>query len=278
MSQPYSEPLVSFLVLDFRKPLETRLLLESLKRHVKFDHRVIYLHNGPDPDGHAHRFYGMGLVDQFIQTSRNNGLGIGTRDLFAACFSEYACYTQNDHVLGRDFTQDELSSIIAEFGVLHGPYGRPTMSISLAGDTCSGLYSERAHLIKTSFYREMEHEVGLPSGGAGPFHDHPWREGAIQALYEQAEYLHWIYPRPLFIDNGQTAERQNPDGSRWRHFPDTKQCWLLEGPVKERFVYPKFTDQEWEAVISTQSWPAGQIPDNEVKDSFRVPGWHQQPR
>jgi hypothetical protein len=54
------------------------------------------------------------------------------------------------------------------------------------------------------------------------------------------------------------------------HYPDTKQLWLINGPVKERYVYPKFSDREWEYVLGTQSWPPGEIPENEKKDSFHV--------
>ena len=268
----HQEPRVSFLVLDFRKPNESRLLLESLKRHVKFDHKVIYLHNGNENFTYHQDFLNEGLIDQLIITRKNEGLGVGTRNLFAACFSEYAIYVQNDQILGRDFVEEELEFLINSLGRYDMMENLPQIkSISLAGAPCGiGVYSERAHLIQTAAYRDLEFNHDMPNGGAGPYHDQPWREGYIQSLYKKFSWSHYIYPYPLFIDNGQEAVRENPDGSVWKHKPDTKRLWLVRGPVKEKFIYPKFSDSEWESVLSTQSWPDGKIPENEVKDSFVV--------
>lgn len=266
----FPEPKVSFLVLDYEKPAESRLLLESLKKHVKFQHKVIYLHNGWA--NYPQTYLNDSLIDQLIISNDNDGLGIGTKILFANCFSQYAIYVQNDQILGRDFTEEELEYLISFL-----PYKRDrdettpwVRSIGLAGDPCHGTYSERAHLIETSTYFEWEHEYMLPHGGAGPYHDQPWREGYIQSLYKKYNWKHHIYHAPMFIDNGRTAIRQNPDGSTWKHFPDTKQLWLMKGPVKEKFVYPYFTDAEWDEVIKTQRWRDGKIPEQEVKNSFHV--------
>ena len=62
----------------------------------------------------------------------------------------------------------------------------------------------------------------------------------------------------------------NPDGSEWRQRADTKQLWVLKEP-SEKFVYPNFTDEEWEEVLGTQSWPDGKIPFNEVSISYETP-------
>lgn len=268
----FPEPKVSFLVLDFRKPEESRLLLESLKRHVKFPHKVIYLHNGNEKFTHPQDFLNQGLIDQLIITKDNDGLGLGTRNLFAACFSMYAIYVQNDQILGRDFTEEELELLISILDRNHFVGSFPVIkSVSLAGAPCgSGIYSERAHLIETQTYREWENEYMMPHGGAGPYHNEPWREGYIQSLYQKYNWWHYIYEAPLFIDNGKDAVRENPDGSVWKHKPDSKRLWLVRGPVRERFVYPKFTDEEWDSVIKTQTWDDGKIPEKEIKDSFIV--------
>src|SRR3989338_11219459 len=110
----YAEPELSYLVLDFLKEEETRRCLESVKRHTKFSHKVIYLHNGPAE--YPARFLKEGLCDQLIQTSTNTGLGIGTRDLFAAPFSPYSFYLQNDQFLNRDFMQEEFRALVAMIG------------------------------------------------------------------------------------------------------------------------------------------------------------------
>jgi len=263
----FPEPKVSFLVLDYKKPIESRLLLESIRRHVKFPHKVIYLHNGYSQ--YSNIFLQESLIDQLIVTADNDGLGLGTRNLFAACFSPFAIYVQNDQILGRDFTEEELGYLISFLGVETSD-DKTIKSVSLAGDPCHGTYSERAHLIERYTYFEWEHQYMMPHGGAGPYHDIQWREGYIQSLYKKYGWLHHIYHSPMFIDNGRSANRQNPDGSEWKHFPDTKQLWLLKGPVKEKFVYPYFTDKEWQEVLDTQKWPDGKIPEKEVENSFHV--------
>ncbi len=259
----YKIPKLTYLVLDFLKPEETRLCLESIKRHTKFDHYVIYLHNGPAD--YPQQFLKEGLCDQLIQTKENNGLGIGTRDLFASCFTEYAFYLQNDQFLFRDFTLMEFQYLVDCLNKENN-----VVSITLSGIPCGqNIYSERGHLIKTDFYKWMEQKLPLKHYGAGPWHDGEWRESQIQNFYKQNNLIHQE-ARPLVMDNGRRAIRQNPDGSLWEHFPDTKALKLLKGPIKERFIYPKFSDREWENVLKTQQWPAGAIPELEVNDSFHV--------
>jgi hypothetical protein len=272
MSEPaYQEPQVSFLVLDFRREQSARLCLQSIRQRVKFaDYKIIYCHNGLAD--YPVQFMREGLIDELIMPRENGGLGLGTRALFAACFSPYAIYWQADQIVGCDYTEGYFRRDVALLGLTEFPNGGRTIgSVSLAGPVCGhGVYSERAHLISMQLYRRMEHEIPLGAGGAGPWHHLLWREGAIQQFYrEHGLWHHTGYP-PLCIDNGRDAVRQNPDGSIWRHEPDRKGLWLISGPVKERYVYPKLTDAEWESVLSTQSWPAGKIPEQEVKDSFHV--------
>lgn len=272
----FPEPLVSFLVLDYRKPEETRKLLESIKQHAKFNHKVIYLHNGNEKHTYPQDFLNERLIDQLIITADNDGLGIGTRNLFAACFSPYVIYAQNDQFMNRDFSEQELMSLISYLDKDVSTKDNQNIkfkikSISLAGAPCGfGVYSERAHLIAAESYFEWEHFKGLPHGGAGPFHNLQWREEAIQKIYAQNQYIHFPYESPVFADNGKTAVRQNPDGSVWKHLPDTKRLWLIRGPVREKFIYPKFTDEEWDLVLTSQKWPDGQIPEKEKEHSFVV--------
>ena len=259
----FPEPQVSFLILDYKKEIETRLLLMSLKRHVKFDHKIIYLHNG-NSEEYPMQLMRDGWIDHFIVTKDNNGLGLGTRDLFAACFSRYAIYVQNDQILGRDFTQEELDVLIGKI-----EEGQSNIkSISLAGAPCgAGIYSERAHIITTEFYRELEFEYGLSYGGAGPHHAIDWREGQIQGFYKKYGWLHYPYEQPLFADNGVYAIRENKDGSAWCHRTDTKELWNFVRPTEVNSAYPKLNEEEWVLAING-SWPDKKIPANEIKDSF----------
>ena len=134
----YQEPILSVLVLDFNKPVEARACLESVKRHVLCPHRVIYLHNGQADYPAA--FLRDGLVDTLIQTSQNRGLGVGTRDLVAACFSPYFLYLQQDQILEHNLTADAAQYL---FDLLdeEDEEGKVIRSISLAGPICGdGIY------------------------------------------------------------------------------------------------------------------------------------------
>ncbi len=265
----YKVPLLTYLCLDFQKEMETRLCLESIKFRTKFPHYVIYLHNGPS--NYAHKIYQDGLCDQLIQTKENGGLGVGTKQLFQACPSEYAFLLQNDQFLHRDFSEDEFNTIAGTLGEMEPRTGEYISSVSLAGSPCGlGIYSERGHIIMTKTYKFLENTVPLSHYGAGPWHNGIWREEQIQKKYKESGWIHYEWPNLLVADNGRRAIRQNPDGSIWEHFPDTKALKLVKGPIKERFVYPKFSDREWENVLATQQWPAGAIPELEQKDSFRV--------
>lgn len=264
----YTEPLVSFLVLDFKRPFSARPCLESIRARTKFPHKIIYLHNGAED--YPLTLLKEGLMDELIMPHENGGLGLGTRALYGACFSKYAVYWQVDQVMGRDFEQVELDALI--YRLNNEPNGEPVAaSISLAGAPCGeNIYSERAGIMATTAYKYLEENLPLSHGGAGPYADVIWREEQIQTVYKNEGLIHLTNWPPLAIDNGRDSVRQNPDGSQWLHQPDTKRLWLKKGPVKERFVYPKLSSLEWEMVLKTQSWPPGQIPENEVKDSFHV--------
>lgn len=266
----YKEPELTIIVLDFLKEAETRLCLESIKRHVKFPVKVVYMHNGNGAE-YPYQLFKEGLCDTLIQTQKNEGLGIGTRDTFNAVFSPWTLSLQNDQIIGRDFTQEEFDKI--KNNILEKSDGSKIyMSVSLAGPVCSkNIYSERCHLIKTDFYKWMEVNLPLGYAGAGPRHaEGDWREATIQKYYQKMGYAHFTDWPALVVDNGRSAKRQNPDGSLWEHQPDRKGLRLISGPVKEKNIYPFFTDEEWAKVISTQTWPEWQIPERERAHSFHV--------
>lgn len=253
---------IDYLILDFNRPIESQKCLESVKELTKFDHNIIYLSNGGKQD-YVLDFYQKGLIDTLICRKNNGGLGIGTLDLFRYCESEYAIYLQSDQYLGREFSANDLSYMINALDKKVN--GETIKSISLAGNTCNGEFSERVFLVKTDFWNSIPNK---PIGGAGPYHHLPWIEGHIQKYYKENNFTHYIWNYPLFVDNGCYAYRENPDGSHWCHRTDTKQLKLMKGPVKEKFIYPYFTDEEWSRVLNTQSWPDWNIPSNEMKSSF----------
>jgi hypothetical protein len=274
MIKEYKETELSIIVLDFEKKEETYLCLKSIRQHIKFPVKVIYYHNGNGSD-YPYNFFKEGLCDVIIQTQKNDGLGIGTRDTFNFVFSEYTLSIQNDQIIGRDFTQEEFNEIKT---ILNPPNNidgsKICFSIGLAGPVCGkNIYSERCHIIKTDYYKYMEKKIPLGYAGAGPYHQNgDWREAQIQNFYKNNNYFHFTEWPILVIDNGKRAIRQNPDGSIWEHFPDTKQLRLVRGPIKEKNIYPYFTDEEWDKVLKTQKWEEWRIPEKEIKNSFHV--WH----
>lgn len=273
MSEYYAEPQLSILVLDFLKPEMTRACLTSIRRHILFPHKVIYLHNGFDPEEHAYRFYQDGLVDQFIQTKYNQGLGIGTRDLVASCFSTYFMMLQNDQVIFRDFSESEFRSVCMLIGEpdLADNKDITIASVSLAGPVGGrGVYSERCHIMETDRYKEMERENGLSAGGAGPFSHQRWREGDIQEYYRACKLTHYTGLNPLVRDCGIWTIRDNPDGSRPHMRTDTKGVWWEIIP-QEKYVFPEMTDIEWDTSIAG-AWVGGTIPESYVKHSFNCWG------
>ena len=210
MAKDYSEPELSILILDFLKETSTRDCIESVIRHVKMPYRIHYLHNGPS--SYAHLLYEKYPIDVFIQTKENDGLGVGTRNLVASCFTPYFMMLQNDQIIGRDFAQIEFDAIKKKLTETDPPFvanseqPHPTGgdykihhyhrqlygSISLAGPVGGkGVYSERCHIAHTWTYKMMEVMVPLSPGGAGKYHHQIWREEQIQKYYKKMEFTHF---------------------------------------------------------------------------------------
>lgn len=270
----YREPILTIVVLDFGKQVESYLCLQSIKRHVKVEHKVIFCDNGAVED-YPLEYLREGLIDQLIINRESNGLGIGTRDLFASTFSAVTIYLQNDQFFARDLTEQDFIALTGNMGATL-PDNRRVGSISLAGSPCGeGIYSERAHLISTRFYKDMERSGILGYHGAGKWHDGPWREAQIQAFYKQQNLVHWTPPvQPWVADNGVFALRDMGDGGVFIHRTDTKQVWVIVPPKVKNPVYPKMTDGEF-LLCSKNEWPDGKIPEAELKDSFVC--WDQSP-
>jgi hypothetical protein len=204
-------------------------------------------------------------MDTFITTTKPRGCGIATRQLFQACMTPYILYCQVDQYLTRPFTESVFANCLR---ALEDP---TTFYVDLAGNQGQGRPSERALLMRRKDYLAIP-GIDNVIGGPGKYSDHRWTEQHLQE-HMTANGLRFATANPVFFaDNGGESKRTNPDGSEWMHYTDTKQLWLLKGPVKERFVYPKFSDAEWASVLETQQWEAGKIPEQEVATSFHV--WH----
>lgn len=281
--QNYIEPQLSVLVLDFLKPALTRACLESVRRHIKVPYKVIYYHNGPADYSRA--FLDEGLVDVFMQSKVNHGLGVGTRDLFAASFSPYSVYLQNDQMFIEDLTQELFDDFTHMLGgklfleikdeAEPRDSGWHVASISLAGQIAGpSVYSERAHFIHTSFYKALEASGQLSTFGAGPYHHGEWREAAIQRYYKEHQLMHVTHLQPLVRDVGIWTIRDCA-GGRLHMRTDTKALWW-EKPPTEPYVFPELTEDEWQIALAGR-WVNGTVPM-----TYRLRGesfncWGEQP-
>lgn len=194
---------VSFLVLDFNKPQETLNLLSSIRSGVQFkDYEIVLLSNGGQQD-YAYYFYKQGLVDRLFLYKDNLGCGIATHDLFNAAKAPYSIYVQNDHVLSREFTEEELQKMIQD---LNTEYDLIDLS---GGAGHNDKYSERAHIIKTDLYKSLPIK-GF--GGPGPYENWLWSEaGASYSFWNFNHKICHNWPM-LFGNTGYRTVREVKKG------------------------------------------------------------------
>ena len=256
---------VSILVLDYNKPEESRLCLESVQEHCKFEKEVVFYSNGGEQD-YAIDFYKEGLIDKLVLSKSNWGLGIGTTDLLQLCRTEFFIYLQNDQFFFREMNDNDLS-ILKYLLATYKEYG----CISLAGSPCGeDIYSDRCHFGNTHFFRDMDKwGESFPDGGCGPYFSgsSTYNENFIQRYFKEHNLLAPA-GSPFVQDNGKWSFRENADSSQWKHRTDTKELWLIKGPVKEKAGFPFLSDEEWDEVLETQKWE-GKIPKAELTHSFK---------
>jgi hypothetical protein len=252
---------VSYLFLDYNKPRESEVALKSIKENSHFDYQIIYLSNGGVQD-YVWDFYKKGLIDRVI-FQKNNGLGYGTEDLYRFCETEYAIYWQNDQILGRKVSQEEIDLIIQYLKAHENLIG----AIGLAGPVAGETFSERANFFKTNFYNS----IPKTHGGCGPFNHLKYNEQAVQEYFVQKNLKFVIHQNPWAIDNGVTTIRQLPCGGEVEMRTDTKQVWWRKLP-KENYMFPDMTDEEWRISISGD-WPDGKTPQRYIDQGLVFNCW-----
>jgi hypothetical protein len=267
MSKEYIEPELTIAILDYCKPIESHLLLESIKKHVKVPHKILFCDNGSG-ENYAFEFLKEGKIDQLLINYKSLGLGIGTRDLHALTSTSHILYCQNDQIFCNDLTEDYFKFFkrILNGEISTNEYsGKIIKSISLSGYPCGkDIFSERAFLMETAFYKSLE---PLSLGGAGFLHELPWREGQIQELYKKNNWVH-VAIGQYVGDNGVFATRNMREAGIWCHRTDLKTLFCIVKPSDRNPVYPKFSEAEWQLALSEEGWPDGKIPEIELKDSF----------
>lgn len=251
--------LITYLVLDYERPQESELCLNSLKICSKFDYEVVYLSNGGNQD-YVYDYYKQGLIDKLILRKKNSGCGLGTRELFNDfnLKNDYVIYVQCDQFLCRTFSEAELKYYIGFLETNQYFY------IDLAGNQGHGNYSERAHLISKSNYNKIPNGIG----GPGPYADSIWTEKYVQDYIKNNNLNFFTTKTLLFMDNGKASRREYPCGGVLMQHTDTKAVYI-EKPIKNRIDFPnvKLNDNEWTKILNGE-WVNGTVPEGHKDSSF----------
>lgn len=256
---PVDKERLSFLVLDYNRPNELKQTLESIRLFCKVDHQIIVHANGGEQSYHL-EYYRDGLIDKLILNKFNNGAGYGCSDLFNYCNTDWACYLEGDQPLVRPLEKDEFN----RWKYLYNTNDKIRF-VSLVGLATAGNFSQRAFFTNVHFYRELSKQ--MPNGGPGFYKDLDTNEHFVQE-YIMNKGLELFLPRMLVMDLGCYSVNSNPDDSVWLHRTDTRQVWLVKGPVKEKWNYPNFNDAEWDKVLAFQEWEDGEVPTKDKPHSF----------
>lgn len=250
-------PQLTAAVLDFNKEAETRACLESLRAHIRVPHKIVLLDNGGDASAtYPNDLYQAGLCDVLIRKRVGGGGGAGQTDLFRWCDTPLSLFCQNDQIMVDDLDEARLARFSA---MLDGQF----RCIDLNGDQSSrGVWTDRAHLIKTDFFNSL---APFPNGGPGD-DAAKWNEQYLQETFAARGYQIAHIRPALFADCGKWSVREAGDGL-FRHRCDSKQIWILRQPTYRTEVYPPFSESEWQLALAGK-WVDGTIPEAWRPHSF----------
>ncbi|MEK6879394.1 MAG: hypothetical protein AABY22_07300 [Nanoarchaeota archaeon] len=253
-------PDVSICILDFKKKEESLLLLNSIKKYVSISHEVIFCSNSIED--YVFDFCRNGLIDKLIVNKSNLGGGYGTIMAFNVSFSKWVLWIENDNEIICEFNNNVLNQFV---NLLNNGYKWVDLTGEISGNN---IPSGRCFFVEREFYNGIK-KCGNDNifHGPGIYSDGPYLEEYIQNYFRDNN-LKVAHIRNFIKDNGYESIRENPDGSRYIHFPDTKQLKVLIYPT-QRFTYPKWSEKEWREVLKTKHWDDWKIPENEAAFSFR---------
>lgn len=251
-------PLVSFLVLDYKKEQVTRDCLESIKNNAQFPREVIYLDNGSQED-YCWDFYKSGLCDILISKKQGDGGGFGQTDLIRYCRTPYFFFVQNDQKLQFILNQqviDEFIDLLEKENY---------QCVDCNGDQSGGgVWTDRAHFMKTEIFNGLG---PFPNGGPGR-DEIPWNEEYLQKKFKELDYKIFHIRARLFSDEGKWSVRSSGDGI-FEHRCDTKLLIVSKIPTYFDAVYPPLNEEE-KAEILAGKWPVeGKIPIAWKPHSFK---------
>lgn len=255
---------LAILVLDFTKPKESYLCLESIRKHVKVPHKIYFLSNGtPISSDYPYRYFVDGLIDYLMWSKKGSGCGCGIQELYRICDTPYAVLMQNDQIWYRDFEEGEFLYITSLLGDKY-------KCIGLAGDLNQGKYSERASICKTEDYLAIPNK---PPGGPGIYdRSQMWTEEHVGNQGEKFKF--GVYPKPFVADLGKYTVREFPDSAvlKWR--TDTGELTVVNPPTQHHPEYKDFLPEEWDDMINGK-WEPGRIPQKWQQNSFDF--WSKHP-
>lgn len=252
--------LVSYLILDYNRPLETKLCLESIKNNSFFGYKTIFLCNGGDNQDYAIDLYKQGFIDKLILRKDNSGCGNGTVELAESCETKYFIYVQSDQILGVKFSKELLNNFINLMENQKINY------IDLSGNQGGGKFTERAGILNTEFYKSIPKGEKGKFGGPGPFNNERYVESYVQEFFQKNNIGFPSYH--LFIDNGKWSIREMGDGI-YKHSTDEKKLFIIKKPTYKTSVYPPLNNEEWNLVLNGD-WIDGTIPEEWKNHSFKI--------
>lgn len=194
---------ISFLILDFNKPEETKKCLASIKHFVKFNNYQIVLFSNGGSQDYVIDLYKDKQIDKLILSQKNYGCGAGTHFVFNNADAEVSMYVQNDQYMCRDFYIEELNEMKKTLET-------NIKCIDLSGGAGhSDKFSERAHIINTDLFNKNP-EKGY--GGPGPFEKVCWSEEMTRIYLDENDYKVHHNWRMLFANNGRYSVREDKEG------------------------------------------------------------------
>lgn len=252
---------ISFLVLDYKKPIEARKCLESIRANAKFPHQIIYFDNGSNED-YPYFFKKSGLCDILISRAQNNGGGFAQTDLFRFCDTKYAFFVQCDQILLYPLEQTHINTFISK--IENEDYKYVDLNGSQAG---IGNWTDRAHFIDVEFFNSL---APFPNGGPGPFDHLQYNENHLQNAFKKNNYKILKISPVLFADNGVFTIREVA-GGLVKMRTDTKEVKWVKTPTS-KYVFPRMTDEEWNLAISG-NWPDKKIPEYYLNEKSSFNCW-----
>lgn len=240
----------SILILAFERPEETRILLNSIKRHIKFDRYEIILYVNGGESSPFWEMYKEGLIDKIIISRENQGSGVGTVSLIKACATNLFIYLQNDNYFIKDITQDHIDWI-----------NKAKSEKIVGGFDLTGLvpnhhkFSERAFISWRKYYIGNRH---LGVGGTGPYSYIEGSEPAFTSLLDETGKK--MIPFHGFVgDSGKYSVVQLPCGGVLKRRCDTQEL-LIQTQPKEKTPIFNISDSEWDIILAGQ-WDDWRIPE-----------------